>query len=127
MVFPFARTKSVRILLCCLLAFVLVLNGALAPIMAQTMLDSGADVSQPTSHTHCHEKNASAASKSVDADSECPCCDGSSCDCSCISVASIPVLFLNLPPLPPVAFATQWTVPPAPVSPAGRLLRPPIA
>jgi hypothetical protein len=127
---PFANTKSIRMVLCWLLAFVLVLNGALSPIMAQTMLNSATGVSlqaSSTSHTHCHEKNASAPSKSVDADTACPCCDGSSCDCSCISVASIPVLFLNLRPLSPVIFVTQWMVPPAPVSPPGRLLRPPIA
>ncbi|MGH8121454.1 MAG: CopL family metal-binding regulatory protein [Rudaea sp.] len=127
----FASMKPLPLLLRWVLAVVLVLNGALAPLAithATTHVDSTASAHVASKGTHCHHDDASTAADSTkDSPHECPCCDGSKCECGCISSVALPTVFPDLRPLAPQAFAARWSAPGPLVSPPSRLLRPPIA
>ncbi len=113
-----------------ILAAVLVLNGALAPLdttQAKSSADSNG-IPHAAMGPNCHHHLASqAAGMPKHVQSECPCCEGSKCQCRCISSVAVATVFPDLRPLAPQVFAARWSSREPAISPLHRLLRPPIA
>ena len=125
-----ARMKPLSTWLRWVLAAILILNGALAPLgmtHAMSRADTKTDSHAMSMGAHCHHHDAS---KTVDAakplHGQCPGCDGNTCQCGCISSVALPTTFSDLRPLTPQDYATNWSVPETAASPPSRLLRPPI-
>ena len=114
----------------CILALVLVLNGAMWSPWAMAQAKPGAmghhaEHAQLSTTSHCHHDLASASHKKSRAP-VCPCCaGGGNCACGCVTPLSAPIVILLEPP-PQAGFSGLFIVPKLPPSPRGPLLRPPI-
>jgi len=130
------RLKSPPAWLRLVLAVLLVLNGAIAPLgSAHAVARAHAPMATPdatqdatTQATHCHDHTAAqttAANHSSHV--RLSCCDGVECQCHCASVVALAALFPDLRPLAPQLFSGDDAVPQATVPPPALLFRPPIA
>ena len=122
------RMKPLPVWLRWVLAVILVLNGALAPLeMTHAASPASSTRDMPASVSHCHHHDAVKAVGSTHSpDNGCACCDSGKCQCGCISSVALPITFPDLRPLAPQTFAANWVIPEVSIAPSSLLLRPPI-
>ena len=119
----FSRPKALPAWLCYVLAAVLVLNGAFAPL---GMVQPSAKLHTLAMESHCHHHIAAQPDTAQSRHGTCP-CFGGVCHCGCANVFAIPTTFLDMRPIIPQRFIAIFILPQPAAVRTGRLLRPPIA
>ena len=126
----FARMKLLPVWLRWVLAVILVLNGAVAPLEmthAASPASSTTDMHASTV-ANCHHHDAAKPIASTHSPRNgCACCDGGKGQCGCVSSVVQPITFADLRPLTPQGFAADRSALEISLAPSSLLLRPPIA